>query len=121
MRPIKLTMNAFGSFLETTIIDFEILNNAGFYLVTGETGSGKSILLDQILLQLINRYTSLEMEIIPIDTTGVELNYYAESEADLTLFLIIIFSVIDIILQNNNSGNLVNNRFSFFASCVCCV
>ena len=41
MRPIKLTMNAFGSFLETTIIDFETLNNAGFYLVTGETGSGK--------------------------------------------------------------------------------
>ena len=48
-------------------------------IITGETGSGKSILLDQILLQLINRYTSLEMEIIPIDTTGVELNYYAES------------------------------------------
>ena len=45
MRPIKLTMNAFGSFLETTIIDFETLNNAGFYLVTGETGSGKAGLL----------------------------------------------------------------------------
>ena len=52
MRPIKLTMNAFGSFLETTIIDFEILNNAGFYLVTGETGSGKTTIFDAIMFAL---------------------------------------------------------------------
>lgn len=49
-------------------------------IITGQTGSGKSILLDQILLQLINRYTTLEMELILIDTTGVELNYYADSK-----------------------------------------
>ncbi len=52
MRPIKLTMNAFGSFLETTIIDFETLNNAGFYLVTGETGSGKTTIFDAIMFAL---------------------------------------------------------------------
>lgn len=52
-------------------------------IITGETGSGKSILLDQILVQLINKYTSLELGIIPIDTSGVELNYYAESKYTL--------------------------------------
>lgn len=52
-------------------------------IITGSTGSGKSILLDQILLQLINRYTTLEMELLAIDTTGVELNYYAESKYSL--------------------------------------
>lgn len=52
-------------------------------IITGETGSGKSILLDQILVQLVNKYTSYEMGIIPIDTSGVELNYYAESNYSL--------------------------------------
>lgn len=48
-------------------------------IITGETGSGKSILLDQILLELISRYTSLEMSLILIDTSGVELNYYKDT------------------------------------------
>lgn len=52
-------------------------------IITGETGSGKSILLDQILVQQINKMTSLELGIIPIDTTGVELNYYANSKYTL--------------------------------------
>ena len=49
-------------------------------IITGETGSGKSILLDQVLLQLIKTHTSLEMGIMTIDTAGVELNYYADSK-----------------------------------------
>ena len=48
-------------------------------IITGETGSGKSILLDQILLQLINRYTSIDMSLMVVDTSGVELNYYCET------------------------------------------
>ena len=48
-------------------------------IITGETGSGKSILLDQILLELISDYTSLEMELALIDTSGVELNYYCDT------------------------------------------
>ncbi len=52
-------------------------------IITGETGSGKSILLDQIILQLINKYTSLELGIIPIDTSGVELNYYVDTNYTL--------------------------------------
>lgn len=45
-------------------------------IITGETGSGKSILLDQIILELITKYTSLELSLVLIDTSGVELNYY---------------------------------------------
>lgn len=48
-------------------------------IITGETGSGKSILLDQIILELIKTYTSLEMGLILVDTSGVELNLYQES------------------------------------------
>ena len=48
-------------------------------IVTGETGSGKSILLDQIVCQLIKNNTSLDMDFFLIDSSGVELNLYADS------------------------------------------
>ncbi len=48
-------------------------------IITGETGSGKSMLLDQILCQLVKNNTSLELELALVDTGGVELNYYADT------------------------------------------
>lgn len=47
-------------------------------IITGETGSGKSILLDQIILELVENYSSFEMNLVLIDTSGVELNYYKD-------------------------------------------
>lgn len=44
--------------------------------ITGETGSGKSVLLNQIILQMISKYTSDDLRLVLIDTTGVELNDY---------------------------------------------
>jgi len=55
------------------------IKKAPSIIINGETGSGKSILLDQILLELISEYTSLEMELILVDTSGVELNYYVDT------------------------------------------
>ena len=48
-------------------------------IITGETGTGKSILLDQILCELISNHTSFELGLMTIDTSGVELNYYKNS------------------------------------------
>lgn len=48
-------------------------------LITGETGTGKSILVDQIVCQLIKNNTSLDLELYLIDSSGVELNLYADS------------------------------------------
>ena len=59
------------------------INKYPSVIITGETGSGKSILLDQLILQLIKTHTSLEMGIMSIDTAGVELNYYADSKYSL--------------------------------------
>lgn len=52
MKPIKLVMNAFGSFVEKTEINFELLNHSGFYLITGATGSGKTTIFDAIMFAL---------------------------------------------------------------------
>jgi S-DNA-T family DNA segregation ATPase FtsK/SpoIIIE len=55
------------------------LRDSSAIIITGETGSGKSILVDQIVCQLIKNNTSLDMEFYFIDSSGVELNLYAES------------------------------------------
>ena len=42
MKPKKLVISAFGPYLERTEIDFSVFDNSGLYLVTGDTGAGKS-------------------------------------------------------------------------------
>ena len=51
MRPLKLTMTAFGPYAEKTVIDFKALNN-GVYLITGDTGAGKTTIFDAIVFAL---------------------------------------------------------------------
>ena len=52
MRPIRLELSAFGPYLEHTVIDFEKLNEAGLFLITGQTGGGKTTLLDAMSIAL---------------------------------------------------------------------
>ena len=48
MRPLRLTMEAFGSYGKKTVIDFTELGERSFFLIHGRTGSGKTTLLDAI-------------------------------------------------------------------------
>ena len=47
MRPISLQMTAFGSYAEKTTVPFDSLRQ-GLYLVTGDTGAGKTTIFDAI-------------------------------------------------------------------------
>ena len=51
MRPIKLSMMAFGPYAEKTVIDFRELKQ-GVYLITGDTGAGKTTIFDAIVFAL---------------------------------------------------------------------
>ena len=46
-------------------------------LVAGTTGSGKSVLINSIILQLLENYTPLELELILIDIKQVEFSIYS--------------------------------------------
>ncbi|WP_066396987.1 AAA family ATPase [Neobacillus mesonae] len=48
MRPLRLTMQAFGPYAETECIDFTKLGNRTMFVISGKTGSGKTTIFDAI-------------------------------------------------------------------------
>lgn len=52
MKPLKLSMTAFGPYANTQVIDFGVLNDRSFFLIHGPTGAGKTTILDAICFAL---------------------------------------------------------------------
>ena len=58
MKPIQLTMQAFGSYGKKTVIDFT-KPDQNLFLITGDTGAGKSTIFDAIVFALYGEASSL--------------------------------------------------------------
>ncbi len=81
MRPIKLTMSAFGPYAGKTVLELDKLGKEGLYLITGDTGAGKTTIFDAISFALfgeasgdVRNSSSLRSKYASPDTpTEVEL------------------------------------------------
>lgn len=85
MRPIKLTMNAFGPYAKTEIIDFTYLNGRNLFLITGPTGSGKTTIFDAISFSMYGEANGNERTVDSLRSQFAEDNILSEVELDFEL------------------------------------
>lgn len=63
MRPTRLEMAAFGPYMEKTEIDFSAFGDSGLYLITGDTGAGKTTIFDAISYALFGELSGSNRKI----------------------------------------------------------
>ena len=83
MKPIKLTMQAFGSYGEKTVIDFT-RPNQNLFLITGDTGSGKTTIFDAIVFALYGKASSQTNEKNGIELQSQYVDLSVEPFVELT-------------------------------------
>ena len=76
MRPLKLTMQAFGPYIDKSEIDFTLFGATGLYLITGNTGAGKTTIFDAITYALYGEMSGDNRE------AKMMRSKYASPEAD---------------------------------------
>ncbi len=88
MRPLKITMSAFGPYAGEVTLDMQKLGKSGIYLITGDTGAGKTTIFDAISYALYGEAsgnyrenTTLRSKYVSADTpTFVELEFEYNNE-----------------------------------------
>lgn len=72
MRPLVLEMQGFGPYSHKVTIDFTKFAAGGIYLVTGETGSGKTFIFDGICYALFGEVSGGERKTEMLRTMGLD-------------------------------------------------
>ena len=82
MRPERLIMCAFGPYAKRTEVPFEKLGDQGIYLITGDTGAGKTTVFDAIVFALYGEASgsSRRPEMMRSDFAMAEEKTYVELE-----------------------------------------
>ena len=97
MRPLKLVMQAFGSYGNRTEIDFE-KTDQNLFLITGNTGSGKTTIFDAIVFALYGEASSnankkngaeLQSQFVEIGTEPfVSLTFSEKNGTEIDLYTV---------------------------------
>ncbi len=81
MKPIRLEMCAFGPYAEKVTVDFDKLGHEGLFLVTGDTGAGKTTIFDAISFALFNNTSGSIREV-----SSLRSDYAEETEETYVKF-----------------------------------
>ncbi|WP_421384819.1 AAA family ATPase [Bacillus salacetis] len=77
MKPLKLTMQAFGPYPAAETIDFQLLGNRTMFVISGKTGSGKTTIFDGISFAIYGKASGE-------DRNGSDLRSQFANDNDLT-------------------------------------
>lgn len=88
MRPLNLTISAFGPYAGCVEIDMELLGESGLYLICGDTGAGKTTIFDAISFALFGEASGENREAVwlrskyvaPAEPTFVRLKFLYRGE-----------------------------------------
>ncbi len=88
MRPIRLKMSAFGPYAGVETIELDALGTEGIYLITGDTGAGKTTIFDAITFALFGCASGAERTgsmmrsnyALPETPTEVELEFLYQNK-----------------------------------------
>ncbi|HEY8034491.1 MAG TPA: SMC family ATPase [Methylobacter sp.] len=85
MKPLSLTLQAFGPFSGSEDIDFTRLGSNPLFLINGPTGAGKSSILDAICFALYGQTTGAEREPAQMRCDHADPNVLTEVVLDFKL------------------------------------
>ncbi|GGY88801.1 AAA family ATPase [Shewanella fodinae] len=85
MKPLVLTISAFGPFADRQTIDFRRLGDNPLFLINGPTGAGKTSILDAICFALYGKTTGNEREAPQMRCDYADDNLLTEVSLEFTL------------------------------------
>ena len=85
MKLAKLTIQAFGPFAGTETIDFTALGETPLFLINGQTGAGKSTILDAICFALYGETTGGDREAADMRSDLADTTLLTEVELEFSL------------------------------------
>lgn len=85
MRLHRLSVRGFGPFRDEQVVDFDALSDAGLFLLTGQTGAGKSSLLDAVAYALYGRVPGARASTLRVRSDHADPALPTRVELELTV------------------------------------